>query len=60
MELRDGKGLMIDCDCLIDMLQAFVESIVLVYGHVRVIIFVYLVKVLKLFDLLVALLDVFA
>lgn len=51
---------MIDCDCLIDMLQAFVESIVLVYGHVRVIIFVYLVKVLKLFDLLVALLDVFA
>lgn len=48
----------IDSDGLIDMLQAFVESIVLMYGHASIIILVYLVKVLQLLNLLVSLLDV--
>lgn len=49
---------MIDGDGLIDMLQTFVESVVLMDGHASVIILVDLVQILKLLDLLVALLDV--
>lgn len=62
VKLHRRKGLMarIDSDGLIDMLQAFVESIVLMYGHASIIIFVYLVKVLQLLNLLVSLLDIFS
>ena len=49
----------IDSDGLIDMLQAFVESIVFMYGHAGIIILVDLVKVLQLLNLLVSLLDIF-
>lgn len=60
MKLSRSKGLIvrIDSDGLIDMLKAFVESIVLMDGHTCIIILVDLVEVLQLLNLLISLLDI--
>lgn len=49
---------MINSDGLIDMLQSFVKSVGLMNSHAGVVIFIDLTKILKLFNLLVALLDI--